>query len=112
MREVEFTSVEVTRYKVGEARVSSDLMAKFKRFSARVRVVKLPKSLPSSLEHFGLADCEYVENPEALSTCRYSLSLYDVCLQSPLRLHNSLTHLEITFKIRLYNLPPSLVSLT
>ncbi|KAI9139294.1 hypothetical protein BKA69DRAFT_1126641 [Paraphysoderma sedebokerense] len=98
LREVEFTSVQYTGYKVGEARVSYDLLTKLKRFVARVQHVELPKNLPSTLKHLELIDCDYVENPEALSTCRYSLRLRDVSLQSPLALHRSLTHLDIGLK--------------
>ncbi|KAI9139295.1 hypothetical protein BKA69DRAFT_672961 [Paraphysoderma sedebokerense] len=112
LREVEFTSVQGTCTMVGEARVSYDLLSKLKRFTAWVQIVELPKSIPPTLEHLNLIHCEYVDNPEALSTCINSLRLNGVRLPSPLEFHSSLTHLNITSNIKLVNLPPSLISLT
>ncbi|KAI9139292.1 hypothetical protein BKA69DRAFT_1086309 [Paraphysoderma sedebokerense] len=114
LRELILTSLNRTGgIKASEVRVSYDLLAKLKRFSARVKVTQLPKSLPFTLEHLELIDCKYVENPEALSTCRRSLHLQDVRVQSPLALHSSLAHLDINESyIKLIDLPPSLISLT
>ncbi|KAI9139316.1 hypothetical protein BKA69DRAFT_1086476 [Paraphysoderma sedebokerense] len=112
LREVEFRSQNCDRV-VGEARVSSDLLAKLKRFSATVRRVQLPKSLPSTLEHLELNYCEYVENPEALFTCRHSLKLDRTHFETQPTLHSSLTHLWVhTLSIQNPELPPSLISLT
>ncbi|KAI9139293.1 hypothetical protein BKA69DRAFT_1086319 [Paraphysoderma sedebokerense] len=113
LREVILTSVNRTGgNNASEVRVSYDLLAKLKRFSARVKVVQLPKTLPPTLEYIDMEYCDQVKNSEALSKCRNSLRLSHVRLESPLALHSSITHLDITYQVKLPNLPPNLISLT